>query len=370
MEPLNNLRRQKMNKRLFIVISLAALILSNCGAQTPTETAAPTETQVIVPTVTAMEAQATEIPATTEVTDALSTETSTPEPRPTNAPNCTNKASFVTDVTIPDNTSVNASAAFTKTWRISNAGTCIWAADYTLSYYSDERMGAPDIVPLAITYPGQTLDLSIELVAPSSPGTHRGNFVIKNPEGLIISIDDDSRLWLIIDVVGTAVVPTATSASAVATAIPTNTSTGSGSGTAACAFTTGPAKVTEAINAINTYRTQNGLPAYNIKEPLTKAAQSHASDMACKNLTGHTGSDGSTPGTRISKNGYVAAFSAENVYFSNPPLTGQGAVDWWKNDTGDIRHNLNLVSDTFIDAGVGYAFFNNNGYYVVVFATP
>ena len=65
-------------------------------------------------------------------------------------------------------------------------------------------MGAPDGVPLALTYPGETLDLSIDLTAPNSVGTHRGNFVIKNPEGLIISVDDDSRLWLIIDVVGSA----------------------------------------------------------------------------------------------------------------------------------------------------------------------
>lgn len=362
-----------MNKKLFIVISLAALILSNCGGQAPTEAVVPTETQAVIPTAT--EAPATETPAVTETTEGLPTNTSTPEARPTNAPGCTNKASFVADVTIPDNTQVNAGSAFTKTWRISNAGTCIWASDYTLSHYSDERMAAPDSVPLAITYPGQTLDISVNLIAPSSQGIRRGNFVIKNPEGLIISVDDDSRLWLIIDVVGTAVVPTATSAaatatSAVGTAIPTNTGTGSGGGTAACAFTTDPAKVTEALNAINAYRTQNNLPAYNVKEPLTKAAQSHAADMACKNLTGHTGSDGSTPGTRISKNGYTAAFSAENVYFSNPPLTGQGAVDWWKNDKGDVRHNLNMVSDTFIDVGVGYAFFNNNGYYVVVFATP
>ena len=354
-----------MNKKLFIVISLAALILSNCGAKAPTETAAPTVTQVIAPTAT--EAPATETPAVTETTEGLPTETSTPEARPTNAPGCTNKASFVADVTIPDNTSVNAGATFTKTWRISNTGTCIWASDYKLSYYSEDRMGAPDSVPLAITYPGQTLDLSIDLTAPSSTGTRRANFVIENPEGLIISIDDDSRLWLIINVVGTAVVPTATSAAA--TAIPANTSTGS-SGNAACAFTTDPARVTEAINAINTYRATKGLPKYNLKEALTKAAQSHASDMACNNLTSHTGSDGSTSGSRISKNGYVAAFSAENVYFSNPPLTGQGAVDWWKNDTGDIRHNLNMISDTFIDVGLGYAFFNNNGYYVVVFAKP
>ena len=45
-------------------------------------------------------------------------------------------------------------------------------------------------------------------------------------------------------------------------------------------------------------------------------------------------------------------------------------MNWWKNDKTDPKHNLNLLSDTYIDIGVGYAFFNNYGYYVVVFATP
>ena len=35
-----------------------------------------------------------------------------------------------------------------------------------------------------------------------------------------------------------------------------------------------------------------------------------------------------------------------------------------------LSHNLNLVSDTFIEFGVGYAFFNDFGYYVIVFGTP
>lgn len=357
-----------MNKKLFIVISLAALILSNCGAQAPTETAAPTVTLVVAPptaTVAATEAP-TQVSATTEAVTALPTETFTPEPRPTNAPDCTNKASFVADVTIPDNTQVNAGDPFTKVWRISNTGTCIWASDYTLSHYSEERMGASDSsIPLALTYPGQTLDVSVDLIAPKNPGTHRENFAIKNPAGLIMSIDDDSRLWFIINVVGT-VVPTATSAQAT-TIIPTNTNTTSSGGNTTCAATTDPAKITETINAINTYRTQNGLPAYNIKEALTKAAQSHANDMACNNLTGHIGSDGSTPGSRIAKNGYIAALEfgvAESVYLGNPPLTSQAVVDLWKAESN------NIVSDSFIDVGVGYAFFNNTGYYVVVFATP
>jgi uncharacterized protein YkwD len=102
---------------------------------------------------------------------------------------------------------------------------------------------------------------------------------------------------------------------------------------------------------------------------LAKAAQSHANDMACNNLNSHTGSNSSTIESRIAASGYKAAFSAENVYVSNPPATGQDAVNSWINNT-DTKIKLNLISDTFIDIGVGYASFNNSGYYVIVFGTP
>ena len=49
---------------------------------------------------------------------------------------------FVSDVTIPDNADIAAGATFRKTWRVSNTGTCIWASDYSLSHYSEERMNA------------------------------------------------------------------------------------------------------------------------------------------------------------------------------------------------------------------------------------
>ena len=121
-------------------------------------------------------------------------------PFPPTQPDCTNSALFVTDVTIPDNTNIVGGTKFTKTWRISNNGTCVWGPTYTLSHYSDERLGAPDSVPLGLTYPGSTLDISVDLTAPNTTGTHRGNFVIKNPQGLIMKIADDSRLWVIINV--------------------------------------------------------------------------------------------------------------------------------------------------------------------------
>jgi uncharacterized protein YkwD len=174
----------------------------------------------------------------------------------------------------------------------------------------------------------------------------------------------------VIDVKST-VAATAPAASG-ATSVPATASGASGNGfaTANCAYTLDAAKVTEAINAINAYRAQSGLPAYNLDPQLTLAAQAHANDMACNKLFVHTGSNGSTPASRVVVSGYVAKSVSENVQGSYPPLSGQGAIDWWKNDKTDLRHNLNLISDKFVDIGVGYSFFNDYGYYVIVFATP
>lgn len=348
-----------MSKRLF-VRAMLVLMLVGCSPQATSQppTSAPTETQA--PTATESPASSTEAPATLETADvtAAATAAITEEPRPTNEPNCTNSASFVSDLTVPDNTSIGAGTPFTKTWRVSNTGTCIWASDYTLTHYSEERMNAPASVPLPITYPGQTADISVNLTAPNGLGTHRGNFVIKNPAGLIMQVDNDSRLWLVINV---------TNDVSNATAVSGNSS---GLVTSTCAFFSELTNITETIDAINAYRTENGLPAYTVNSQLARAAQSHANDMACNSLFGHTGSNGSSIQSRVTASGYVFSSATESVYGSYPPLTGAGVVNWWKNDKSDLRHNLNLISDTYTEIGVGYSFYNNYGYYVVVFGTP
>ena len=373
-----------MVKKIFIVAALTALVLSGCGGQAPAQ--APTSTATESPASAATEVVATEIPIDVPATNPpvdqtvatatlQPTETTPPTQaieRPANAPDCTNSASFVADVTIPDNSDVGAGSKFTKTWRVSNTGTCIWGPDYTVTPYSEEQMGASAAVPLAITYPGQTLDVSVDLTAPNSLGKHRGNFVIKNPAGLIMKINDDSRLWIIINVTTAA----ATSNVANATAAPASTSSGSsasgstGFANVTCAFTTEAIRVTDVINAINAYRAQNGLTAYTVSTQLTAAAQAHANDMACNQLFYHTGSNGSTPQTRVAASGYISSAVTENVYGSYPPLTGPDAVNWWINDKTDLNHNRNLLSIDYKEIGVGYSFFNNYGYYVVVFAKP
>jgi uncharacterized protein YkwD len=374
-----------MNKKLFVIASVSALLFTACGTQAPTQAAVPTSS---APPVVAT----TELPVATDVSVAVSTEVATTEtpaalptetatlgtPAPTNPPDCTNSASFVTDVTIPDNSTVIGGSTFTKTWRISNTGTCVWGPGYTLTHYSDERMGAPDSVSLGITPGGQTADISVDLVASNSVGTHRGNFVIKNPAGLIMQVDDDSRLWVIINVTSTVtatatvtVTPGIADGSVTSTTIAANTAASdSAFATVTCSFTTDPAKLTAALNAVNAYRARNDLPAYRANTQLARAAQAHANDMACNSLFGHTGSNQSTPQRRVAASGYVASSMSENVYGSYPPLTGQEVVNWWINDKTDLRHNLNMLSSNYTEIGVGYSFFNNFGYYVLVFAKP
>jgi uncharacterized protein YkwD len=192
-----------------------------------------------------------------------------------------------------------------------------------------------------------------------------------------MKVNDDSRLWLIIDVKNTAAAtagPTSAAGAATPTtanAAPTNTAAG-GAGLAnpTCAFTIDQAKLIEILNAINAYRGQSSMSPYNVNPQLARAAQTHAGDMACNQLTGDTGSNGSTLQARIAATGYTASFSDENTFSSNPPVSGQDVINKWINDAANNHQKLNLVSDTYIEIGIGYAVFNNTGYYVIVFATP
>ena len=378
-----------MNRKLTILSVLIAMILTACGTQAPGATAVATtavaNTQVALMTDTPASAETAAIDTPLAVGEASatpsngSTVTTTPEPpRPTNVPGCTNTAKFVADVTIPDKTQLEGGKEFVKTWRVMNNGTCIWASDYKLAYYSEERMNAPATVPLAITYPGQTLDISVTLTAPNSVGSHRANFVLENPDGLAMKISDDSRLWLIIQVgstVAATAADTATVGISVATNIPVASATSSAGGgglvTVTCGYAIDQSKLLDMINAVNAYRAASGgMSAYPVNPQLAKAAQTQANDMACNSLTDHTGSNGSTVESRVTATGYNFSFVRENVYNSNPPLSGQDVVNKWIHDTTNTSNNLNLVSDTATEFGVGYAFFNNSGYYVIVFAAP
>lgn len=101
-----------------------------------------------------------------------------------------NLASFVSDVTVPDNTSFIVEKPFTKTWRLKNVGTCTWTSAYKLVFDSGERMGGPESQPLTTgaVAPGETIDISVNLTAPALAGTYKSNWKIKDDKGAIFGL--------------------------------------------------------------------------------------------------------------------------------------------------------------------------------------
>ena len=125
---------------------------------TPKVSPSPTPASTVTPLVL-LTATPTEIPLVPPTATAMS---------------CANEASFVADVTVPDNTVFQPGARIDKTWRIRNNGTCSWGTGYRLVFVSGNKMGAPDNQPVVPTAPGGTTDVTVTMYAPTNYGTHTG----------------------------------------------------------------------------------------------------------------------------------------------------------------------------------------------------
>lgn len=122
----------------------------------------------------------------------------TPTPKPGDAPipspSCTDKATFIKDVTIPDGTHLPPEATFDKVWRIENSGSCTWTSDYSLVFVSGYSLGGPDNVPLlGDVPPGSLVDIAVSLEAPKYPGVYKGYWMFLNPDNILFGVGDDAR---------------------------------------------------------------------------------------------------------------------------------------------------------------------------------
>ncbi len=126
-------------------------------------------------------------------------------------------AAWVADVTFPDNTDVTPGQVFVKTWRIQNTGITTWTTDYDLVFVSGERMGTTTEVacPSSVA-PGQQVDISVTLTAPTTVGTYTGYWKMRNATagyfeyGVTVVIDVVSSLTTATLVPGTTATPTPT----------------------------------------------------------------------------------------------------------------------------------------------------------------
>ncbi len=188
------------SKHPLLWLLLGALLLSACNlpnGNVPTPdpnavfTAAAETASVQLTQAAEAAAQRTSTPAPAlfqpTVTSAPTLSSTLPPATATVDDQC-DKAKFVTDVTIPDGTEFTAGESFTKIWRVRNIGDCTWTADYALVFDSGERMGgaSPQLLMGSVA-PGDQVDLSVDLVAPSAPGTYTGNWQIRNNAGVLFA---------------------------------------------------------------------------------------------------------------------------------------------------------------------------------------
>lgn len=208
-----------MKKSLTTVsgIAILAVFLSACNlGVNVTPDAAATLNPLYTAAAQTLEAMVTEQASNTPVsvvatstpfptgTPILSFPTSTAYIPPVQVKRC-DAAAFVKDVTVPDGSTLSAGKTFTKTWRLQNVGSCSWNSSYALIFVSGDGMSAPSVVGLpGIVNPGETVDVTVNLVTPAKKGRYRSYWKLRNASGVLFGIgaQADTAFWVDINVLG------------------------------------------------------------------------------------------------------------------------------------------------------------------------
>ncbi len=126
----------------------------------------------------------------------------------------------------------------------------------------------------------------------------------------------------------------------------------------------------QVIALINNERV-NAIPPVDplsAQSQLGSAARGHSQDMACNGFFSHTGSDGSSPSARISRQGYSWGAVAENIAagYGDPA----SVVSGWMGSQG---HKANILNGDYTEIGIGYIYVAGSpygAYWTANFASP
>lgn len=191
-------------KSIFIFIGILALVFMACIPVTfltlPLVESRETSSPNTIATIQAIVTQTVVALTQTAPTQTSIPPTSTPIP-PTNTalPTATPVSycdwmTFIKDVTAPDGSVFAPGETFTKTWRITNRGTCTWTPDYMLVFTGGDQMGSTNAVRLpGYVSPGQSVDVSVTLTAPSTIGRYTGYWMLRNPSGALFGYGDKAN---------------------------------------------------------------------------------------------------------------------------------------------------------------------------------
>lgn len=181
-------------KQKFITILAVALLLTACNMpggssaeQVQTQAAETVNAQLTQNVLLTPSSTSTPLPTATLAATNTSAVTNTPAVISTSGGGATGGCdvmAFVSDVTVPDGEEFAPSEAFVKTWRLRNSGTCTWSTSYSVVFVSGNAMGGTATQALtASIVPGSTVDISVNMTAPTTAGDYTGYWALRNTTG-------------------------------------------------------------------------------------------------------------------------------------------------------------------------------------------
>ena len=106
---------------------------------------------------------------------------------------CTNRARFVADVTIPDGTMVDRGEWITKTWTLENYGTCPWSENYKVVWNDDEIDNQQKLFDIGTALqPGGQAEISVSFPVQGNGATHI-SFLLADTNGETFGLGPQMR---------------------------------------------------------------------------------------------------------------------------------------------------------------------------------
>jgi hypothetical protein len=186
----------KITKFLLIGIVLGlSLVIAACGPKVePTPTVDPnaimtqvamtvqaevTQNALLTPSATIPPPPTATLPPVP--TQALPTAQPIQSTLPASSPD---NATWIADVTVPDDTVFWKNETFTKTWKIENTGTTTWDSTYKLVYVDGPILGETLVVSIVNPVkPKNQIELSVPMKAPATLGTVTNYWRMMNGKG-------------------------------------------------------------------------------------------------------------------------------------------------------------------------------------------
>jgi hypothetical protein len=202
------------SKISWLLMAISLLGMAACGGPKPTVATGLVYTQIAstamalqtltaefmpTPTNTVQPSPTPEATVTPLITNTPVSSSPIPPPKPTSQASCDNME-YADDVTIPDGYVAAPGEVMSKTWRVKNLGPCTWDQDYSLIFaYGGENTNWDTTKPAYLSYvvlPGQTVEITVNLTAPTASGEYNAFFILQNDKG----VNFGKVMWIFIKV--------------------------------------------------------------------------------------------------------------------------------------------------------------------------